>query len=143
MGFAFAPMRFCEQKVWTDLCAIAFDPNYSLFQATDGAGNCLFPSPLSSSAHGSDHIVLFEFLGRILGKALYEGITSTSLLPHPSLCLFLVPRRSNLVLHCFFTRMAVWSKLPMGTSFGILVWWPSSMQWIASRSSPLRVVYGT
>lgn len=51
---------------WTDLCAIAFDPNYALFAATEGAGNCLFPSPLSYSAHGIDHLTLFGFLGRIL-----------------------------------------------------------------------------
>ncbi|KAL7575887.1 hypothetical protein ACA910_003199 [Epithemia clementina (nom. ined.)] len=63
------------KEFWTDLCAIAFDPNYALFQVTEGAGNCMYPSPMSSSAHGRDHIVLFEFLGRILGKALYEGIT--------------------------------------------------------------------
>lgn len=40
-----------------------------------GAGNCLYPNPSSGAAHGSDHIILFEFLGRILGKALFEGIT--------------------------------------------------------------------
>jgi len=35
----------------------------------------MYPNPSSKLAHGADHIVLFEFLGRILGKALYEGIT--------------------------------------------------------------------
>lgn len=35
----------------------------------------MYPNPSSKLAHGSAHIVLFEFLGRILGKALYEGIT--------------------------------------------------------------------
>lgn len=35
----------------------------------------MYPNPSSGAAHGSDHIMLFEFLGRILGKALYEGIT--------------------------------------------------------------------
>ena len=39
------------------------------------AGNCMYPSPASGAAHGADHITLFEFLGRILGKALFEGIT--------------------------------------------------------------------
>lgn len=63
------------KEFWTDLSAIAFDPNYALFRVTDGAGNCLYPNPSSGAAHGSDHVVLFEFLGRILGKALYEGIT--------------------------------------------------------------------
>lgn len=51
---------------WTDLCKIAYDPNYVLFAVTEGAGNCLFPSPLSYSAHGIDHLTLFAFLGRIL-----------------------------------------------------------------------------
>ena len=38
--------------------------------------NCLYPNPSSGAAHGPEtHIVLFEFLGRILGKALFEGIT--------------------------------------------------------------------
>lgn len=35
----------------------------------------MYPNPSARAAHGSDSIVLFEFLGRILGKALYEGIT--------------------------------------------------------------------
>jgi ubiquitin-protein ligase E3 C len=35
----------------------------------------MYPNPSAKQAHGDDHIVLFEFLGRILGKALYEGIT--------------------------------------------------------------------
>ncbi|KAL3945620.1 MAG: hypothetical protein SGBAC_000276 [Bacillariaceae sp.] len=61
------------KEFWTDLSTIAFDPGYSLFRMTED--NCMYPSPLSKAAHGLDHIVLFEFLGRILGKALYEGIT--------------------------------------------------------------------
>lgn len=71
------------KEFWTDLCAIAFDPNYALFKVTESGpdtaasdfGNCLYPNPSSGAAHGSDHITLFAFLGRILGKALYEGIT--------------------------------------------------------------------
>ena len=63
------------KEFWTDLSGIAFNPNYALFRVTEGAGNCLYPNPSSGAAHGTDHIVLFEFLGRILGKALYEGIT--------------------------------------------------------------------
>mmetsp|Transcript_1495 Transcript_1495/g.3700 ORF Transcript_1495/g.3700 Transcript_1495/m.3700 type:complete len:357 (+) Transcript_1495:170-1240(+) len=63
------------KEFWTDLSALAFNPNYALFRVTEGAGNCLYPNPSSGAAHGSEHIKLFEFLGRILGKALYEGIT--------------------------------------------------------------------
>ena len=39
------------------------------------AENCMYPNPSAKQAHGDEHTVLFEFLGRILGKALYEGIT--------------------------------------------------------------------
>jgi ubiquitin-protein ligase E3 C len=87
------------KEFWTDLSHIAFDPSYALFRVTEGkfvfgchavfvprhqahiwcvlagAGNCLYPNPSSAAAHGSDHVVLFQFLGRILGKALFEGIT--------------------------------------------------------------------
>ena len=63
------------KEFWADLSNMAFDPNFALFKATEGSGNCLYPNPSSRAAHGSDHIVLYEFLGRILGKALFEGIT--------------------------------------------------------------------
>lgn len=70
---------------WTDLCDLAFNPSFALFRLTeDGAfGNCLYPSPASATVHGAtDHVVLFEFLGRILGKALYEGITISPRFAH-------------------------------------------------------------
>jgi len=63
------------KEFWTDLSNLAFDPNYALFRVTEGSQGAMYPNPSSRLAHGSDHIVLFEFLGRILGKALYEGIT--------------------------------------------------------------------
>ncbi|EED96465.1 hypothetical protein THAPSDRAFT_268040 [Thalassiosira pseudonana CCMP1335] len=62
------------KEFWTDLSNMAFDPQYALFKVTEGSAT-MYPNPSSKFAHGSDHIVLFEFLGRILGKALYEGIT--------------------------------------------------------------------
>mmetsp|Transcript_20160 Transcript_20160/g.43793 ORF Transcript_20160/g.43793 Transcript_20160/m.43793 type:complete len:1384 (-) Transcript_20160:144-4295(-) len=61
------------KEFWSDLSSLAFDPNYVLFKNTEGS--LMYPNPSSKLAHGSDHIVLFEFLGRILGKAMYEGIT--------------------------------------------------------------------
>ncbi len=63
------------KEFWTDLSALAFDPNYALFRITEGGNNCLYPNPSSGKAHGEIHLMLFGFLGRILGKALYEGIT--------------------------------------------------------------------
>ncbi|VVC29410.1 IQ motif, EF-hand binding site,HECT domain [Cinara cedri] len=47
-----------------------FDPSLSLFRTTDEQR--LYPSP-SSHIH-ENHLNLFEFVGRILGKAVYEGI---------------------------------------------------------------------
>lgn len=58
----------------------------------------MYPNPSSGVVHGSEHLRLFEFLGRILGKALYEGITVSAhgrgllfalRLPAPSPTLFL------------------------------------------------------
>ena len=62
------------KEFWTDLSTQSFDPNYALFLVTEQDG-CLYPNPSSRAAHGQDSIVLFQFLGRILGKSLYEGIT--------------------------------------------------------------------
>lgn len=61
------------KEFWTDLSAIAFDLNFALFCINER--NCMYPNPSSGAAHGPDHIRLFEFLGRILGKSLYENIT--------------------------------------------------------------------
>lgn len=36
------------KEFWTDLCAIAFDPNYALFRVTEGAGNCMYVSGRSN-----------------------------------------------------------------------------------------------
>ena len=58
-----------------NLTKLAFDPCYGLFQATDGAGSerLLSPSP-SSGLVAVDHLERFRFLGRVLGKSLYEGV---------------------------------------------------------------------
>merc|ERR1719148_201228 len=56
------------KEFWADLSAQSFDPNYALFRVTEGE-NRLYPNPSSRSAHGDESVVMFEFLGRILGKA--------------------------------------------------------------------------
>ncbi|KAL7447786.1 hypothetical protein ACHAWC_000107, partial [Mediolabrus comicus] len=61
------------KEFWTDLSALAFDLNFALFKVTEDG--LMYPNPSSKMAHGDMSIKLFEFLGRILGKALYEGIT--------------------------------------------------------------------
>lgn len=47
-----------------------FDPGLNLFRST--AAGVLYPSS-TSSVH-EDHLALFQFVGRILAKAVYEGI---------------------------------------------------------------------
>lgn len=47
-----------------------FDPSLNLFKAT--SENRLYPSPTSSVQE--NHLQLFEFVGRMLAKAVYEGI---------------------------------------------------------------------
>eukprot|EP00554_Chaetoceros_debilis_P010606 CAMPEP_0194108264 /NCGR_PEP_ID=MMETSP0150-20130528/8003_1 /TAXON_ID=122233 /ORGANISM="Chaetoceros debilis, Strain MM31A-1" /LENGTH=932 /DNA_ID=CAMNT_0038796929 /DNA_START=1307 /DNA_END=4105 /DNA_ORIENTATION=+ len=63
------------KEFWTDLCAQSFNPNWALFCETEDSNGYLYPNPNSRDAHGSDSIILFEFLGRILGKAIFENIT--------------------------------------------------------------------
>lgn len=47
-----------------------FDPSLNLFRTT--ADERLYPSP--TSAMQDNHLQLFDFVGRMLGKAVYEGI---------------------------------------------------------------------
>lgn len=47
-----------------------FDPSLNLFKTT--SDQRLYPSPTSQMQE--NHLQLFEFVGRMLGKAVYEGI---------------------------------------------------------------------
>ncbi|CAM6107607.1 unnamed protein product [Calypogeia fissa] len=56
----------------TNLAKAAFDPGYGLFVQTATEEGLLFPHPAAASlGHG---LPMIEFLGQIIGKALYEGI---------------------------------------------------------------------
>lgn len=68
------------KEFWTELSRQSFNPEFGLFRLTDT--QMMYPSPLSGAIHGQDHIALFEFLGRILGKALFEGITVQTVFSH-------------------------------------------------------------
>ena len=43
-----------------------------MLQVTTGGESKLYPSPLSHLQ--DDHLSLFNFVGKMLGKAVYEGI---------------------------------------------------------------------
>lgn len=49
-----------------------FDPSLGLFKMTSGDEERLYPS--TTSCIHNNHLKLFEFLGKMLGKALYEGM---------------------------------------------------------------------
>ncbi|XP_047141200.1 ubiquitin-protein ligase E3B isoform X1 [Hydra vulgaris] len=55
-----------------DVITEAFNPELNLFKMTCGEEQRLYPSP-TSFLH-ENHLQLFEFVGKMLGKALYEGI---------------------------------------------------------------------
>ena len=50
---------------------IAFDIQYGLFKET--ADHLLYPNPVSTKIH-PQHLQYFKFLGKILGKAMFEGL---------------------------------------------------------------------
>jgi len=52
-----------------------FDPAFGLFIAT--ADDHVYPNPASGSAH-PNHLALFQFVGRIAAKALFEGIVANA-----------------------------------------------------------------
>ena len=54
----------------TSLIEKAFNPDYGLFKAT--ANRQLYPNPNSHVVH--NHLEYFAFLGRILGKSVFDGI---------------------------------------------------------------------
>ena len=48
-----------------------FDPNYALFNPVASDRTTFHPNPLSEV--NEQHLTFFKFIGRIIGKALYEG----------------------------------------------------------------------
>ncbi len=60
------------KEFMTSLCKRAFDPQYGMFKQTESG--LLYPNPSSKIVCGDSHLEHFAFLGRILGKALFEGI---------------------------------------------------------------------
>ncbi|KAF9573658.1 hypothetical protein EC968_008295 [Mortierella alpina] len=51
-----------------------FSPNLNLFTTTTASMNMLYPSPTSHYTHPGTGLELFRLFGRMLGKAMYEGL---------------------------------------------------------------------
>lgn len=59
---------------FTDLSSKIFDPNYGLFSMT--SDNLLYPNPSAVAIYrGNELDETYYFVGRVLGKAIYENIT--------------------------------------------------------------------
>ncbi|XP_031487793.1 E3 ubiquitin-protein ligase UPL7 isoform X2 [Nymphaea colorata] len=56
----------------TDIAKAAFNPDYGLFSQTSTSERLLIPHPVAGLLDKNIHMI--EFLGRLVGKALYEGI---------------------------------------------------------------------
>ncbi|EOA23422.1 hypothetical protein CARUB_v10016604mg [Capsella rubella] len=61
-----------SKEFLTDITKAAFATEYGLFSQTPTSDRLLVPSP--SARHLENGVQMIEFLGRIVGKALYEGI---------------------------------------------------------------------
>lgn len=61
-----------SKEFLTDIAKAAFDPEYGLFCQTSTSERLLIPS--TAARFQENGIQMIEFLGRIVGKALYEGI---------------------------------------------------------------------
>ena len=55
-----------------DIAREAFAPGRGLFCETDS--HELYPNPASAADAGPDHLAYFAFLGRVVGKAMYEDV---------------------------------------------------------------------
>jgi hypothetical protein len=63
------------KEFWTELSKECFAADFGLFRITTHDG-LLYPNPDSSVAHGErEALENFRFVGRVLGKALREGLT--------------------------------------------------------------------
>ncbi|XP_021908653.1 E3 ubiquitin-protein ligase UPL7 isoform X3 [Carica papaya] len=61
-----------SKEFLTDISKAAFAPEYGLFSQTSTSDRLLIPN--SAARHLENGIQMIEFLGRVVGKALYEGI---------------------------------------------------------------------
>lgn len=61
------------KELWTALAGVVFDPAYGMFRVTEAGA--MYPNPDSALCAGVPDDAAFEFVGRVLGKAMFEGIT--------------------------------------------------------------------
>jgi len=61
-------------REWFELVSKAmFDPNMGLWQMSETNQMCMRINPASAICCPEDHLVCFRFIGRVLGRALFDG----------------------------------------------------------------------
>jgi len=63
-------MREWFQLVTEEIC----NPDFGLFKYSSVNQMCLMMNPMSEVSHPGEHLTYFRFLGRVLGKALFERV---------------------------------------------------------------------
>lgn len=86
------------KEAFVEIAKVVFDPTYGLFAQSEAGGD-LYPNPASALCSGLPEDASFEFVGRLVGKALFEGIT-------------LGPRFARFWLHRLLGRLAGLHQLP-------------------------------
>ncbi|KAK1444009.1 ubiquitin-protein ligase E3C [Babesia gibsoni] len=76
----------------TSVCSVVFNPEYGIFEESP-YDRSFVPSPNSSLVH-DEHLLLFNFIGKVVGKALYEHILIEPILSRVLLNLILKNRNT-------------------------------------------------
>ena len=61
------------KEFMTKLTDVIFDPQFTLFNETE-IGRCQYPNTLSAYEDPENYRAYYQFVGMIVGKAMYEGI---------------------------------------------------------------------
>jgi len=56
-----------------ELSKIIFNPSYGMFKVSDNE-QTLYPNPESDSYLGAEHLVIFHFVGLVVGRAIFDNI---------------------------------------------------------------------
>lgn len=56
-----------------DLTKIVFSPDYGLFKIQQQEQQ-IYPNPASKELLGEDHLIVFHFIGIVVGRAMYDGV---------------------------------------------------------------------
>lgn len=101
-----------------------FNPNFSLFVPVPEGGNTFQPNPNSivqnDEARGTNHLDFFKFVGRVVGKALYDGMFVDAYFTR-SLYKHLLDQPLTYMVRCLFSEPGPWRGYHEQRLTGLLV----------------------